>query len=111
MGFGEAMADILSGVPWLSMRGYRGHPLIGHGVFSGAPRILQSLAVGRIFPILLPFSKGVGPANKPRRGVLLSAGIAFITVALGKLNVIASVVSMFFLISYGLLNYATFFEA
>jgi amino acid transporter len=79
--------------------------------FLGAPRILQSLAVDRIFPILLPFSKGVGSANNPRRGVLLSAGIAFITVALGKLNVIAPVVSMFFLISYGLLNYATFFEA
>jgi amino acid transporter len=79
--------------------------------FLGAPRILQSLSTDRIFPFLLPFSKGVGPTNNPRRGVLLSAGIAFITVALGNLNVIAPVVSMFFLISYGLLNYATFFEA
>ena len=79
--------------------------------FLGAPRILQSLSADRIFPFLLPFSKGVGPTNNPRRGVLLSAGIAFITVALGNLNVIAPVVSMFFLISYGLLNYATFFEA
>jgi hypothetical protein len=42
---------------------------------------------------------------------LLSAGIAFATIGLGKLNVIAPVVSMFFLISYGLLNYATYFEA
>ncbi len=79
--------------------------------FMGAPRILQSLASDRIFPFLLPFSKGSGPTNNPRRGVLLSTGIAFITVALGNLNVIAPVVSMFFLISYGLLNYATFFEA
>ncbi len=78
--------------------------------FLGAPRILQSLAGDRIFPVLTPFSKGVGPLNNPRRGVLLSAGIAFITVALGNLNLIAPVVSMFFLISYGLLNYATFFE-
>ena len=79
--------------------------------FLGAPRILQSLAVDRIFPFLLPFSKGAGPTNNPRRGVLLSTGIAFATIALGNLNVIAPVVSMFFLISYGLLNYATFFEA
>ena len=79
--------------------------------FLGAPRILQSLSADRIFPFLLPFSKGAGPTNNPRRGVLLSAGIAFLTVALGNLNVIAPVVSMFFLISYGLLNYATFFEA
>ena len=79
--------------------------------FLGAPRILQSLSADRIFPFLLPFSKGAGPTNNPRRGVLLSAGIAFVTVALGNLNVIAPIVSMFFLISYGLLNYATFFEA
>ncbi len=79
--------------------------------FLGAPRILQSLSADRIFPFLLFFSKGAGPTNNPRRGVLLSAAIALATVALGNLNVIAPVVSMFFLISYGLLNYATFFEA
>jgi len=79
--------------------------------FLGAPRILQSLAGDRIFAFLVPFAKGTGPANNPRRGVLLSTGIAFVTVALGNLNLIAPVVSMFFLISYGLLNYATFFEA
>jgi len=77
----------------------------------GAPRILQSLAQDRIFPFLLPFAKGVGKTQNPRRGVLLSAGIAVATVGLGKLNVIAPVVSMFFLICYGLLNYATFYEA
>jgi len=79
--------------------------------FLGAPRILQSLAGDRIFPFLNPFAEGSGPAQNPRRGVLLSAGIAGLTIALGSLNVIAPVVSMFFLISYGLLNYATFYEA
>jgi len=79
--------------------------------FLGAPRILQSMARDRIFPFLLAFAQGSGPANNPRRGVLLSAGIAFATIALGNLNVIAPVVSMFFLVSYGLLNYATFYEA
>jgi len=77
----------------------------------GAPRILQSLAQDRIFSFLLPFAQGAGPVQNPRRGVLFSAGIAMATVGLGKLNVIAPVVSMFFLISYGLLNYATFYEA
>ncbi|MGD8523554.1 MAG: amino acid permease [Desulfobacterales bacterium] len=79
--------------------------------FLGAPRILQSLAADRIFPVLKPFAKGSGPTENPRRAVLLSAGIAFATIGLGKLNLIAPVVSMFFLISYGLLNYATYFEA
>jgi amino acid transporter len=79
--------------------------------FLGAPRILQSLSADRIFPFLSYFAKGYGPVNNPRRAVLLSLGIAFVTVALGNLNVIAPVVSMFFLVSYGLLNYATFYEA
>ena len=79
--------------------------------FLGAPRILQSLAADRIFSFLLPFAKGEGAANNPRRGVLLSGGIALVTIGLGNLNLIAPVVSMFFLISYGLLNYATWFEA
>jgi len=78
--------------------------------FLGAPRILQSLAADRIFNFLLPFAKGAGPSGNPRRGVLLSGGIACATIALGKLNLIAPIVSMFFLVSYGLLNYATYFE-
>lgn len=83
----------------------------GMASFMGAPRIIQSLASDRVFLFLLPFAKGSGVTGNPRRGVLLSAGIALLTVSLGNLNLIAPVVSMFFLISYGLLNYATFYEA
>jgi len=79
--------------------------------FLGAPRILQSLASDRIFSLLNPFAKGAGSTSNPRRGVLLSGGIAVLTISLGNLNLIAPVVSMFFLISYGLMNYATFYEA
>ena len=79
--------------------------------YLGAPRIMQSLATDRIFPFLNPFAKGYGPANNPRRGVLLSTVIAFGTIGIGQLNLIAPLVSMFFLISYGLLNYATFYES
>ena len=79
--------------------------------FLGAPRILQSLASDRIFPLLNPFAQGHGETNNPRRGVLVSLAIALGVVALGNLNLVAPIVSMFFLISYGLLNYATYFEA
>ncbi len=79
--------------------------------FLGAPRIIQSLASDRIFPLLNPLAQGVGPANNPRRAVTLSFVIAVATIGLGSLNVVAPIVSMFFLISYGLLNYATYFEA
>jgi amino acid transporter len=47
--------------------------------FLGAPRILQSLAADKIFPFLNPFATGAGPTSNPRRGVLLSAGIAYAT--------------------------------
>jgi amino acid transporter len=97
-------------------------PLIDAGVIAatlssamasylGAPRILQSLSADRIFSFLRPFAVGSGATNNPRRGVLVSTGIAFLTIGMGNLNVIAPIVSMFFLISYGLLNYATFYEA
>lgn len=79
--------------------------------FLGAPRILQSLASDRVFRFLDPFAKVQADTGNPRRGVLLAAGIAYATVALGDLNAIAPLVSMFFLISYGLLNYATWFES
>jgi amino acid transporter len=79
--------------------------------FLGAPRILQSLASDRLLPLLSFFAKGSGAGANPRRGVVLAALIAAATIAAGDLNVVAPVVAMFFLISYGLLNYATYFEA
>lgn len=79
--------------------------------FMGAPRILQSLSTDKIFPFLNAFAKGSGPTNNPRRGILLSGAIAIAIISLGQLNLVARIVSMFFLISYGLLNYASYYEA
>ena len=79
--------------------------------FLGGPRILQALAADRVFPFIDRFDRGHGPTNNPRNAVLVSLVIALLTILLGSVNVIAPVVSMFFLISYGLINYATYFEA
>ncbi|MBI1212948.1 MAG: amino acid permease [Alphaproteobacteria bacterium] len=79
--------------------------------FLGAPRILQSLASDRIFPLLQPFAVGTGPTENPRRAVALTGAVALAVILAGDLNAIAAIVSMFFLISYGLLNYATYYEA
>lgn len=79
--------------------------------FLGGPRILQSLSADRIFPFLNLFAKGSGASGNPRRAILLTLAIAIATIGLGQLNLVARVVSMFFLISYGLLNYATYYEA
>ncbi len=79
--------------------------------FMGGPRILQSLAADRIFPVLSFFAKGTGETNNPRRCTILTGCIALFIISLGQLNLVAHIVSMFFLISYGLLNYATYYEA
>ncbi len=79
--------------------------------FLGAPRVLQSLAKDDIFPFLATFGAGSGKTGNPRRAVFPTLAIALAVVAIGNLNAIAAVVSMFFLASYGLLNYATYFEA
>ena len=67
--------------------------------FLGAPRILQSLAADKIFTFLNPFSLGHGDGNNPRRGVLVSGAIALVIISFGHLNLVAQIVSMFFLIS------------
>jgi amino acid transporter len=79
--------------------------------FLGAPRILQAMARDQILPPLRPFAAGVGATENPRRAVGLTAAIAFGVLALGELDGVARVISMFFLISYGLLNAATYVEA
>jgi hypothetical protein len=99
-------------VPWLIDAGVLSATLSSAlASFLGAPRILQSLARDRVFRFLDVFAAGAGEADNPRRGVLLSAAIALGLVAYGNINVLAPVVTMFFLISYGLLNYATYYEA
>jgi amino acid transporter len=107
----EAMGRVAS-VSWLIGAGVLSATLSSAlASFLGAPRILQALASDRLFKGLGPFAAVDANTGNPRRAVVLTALIAVITIVVGDLNTIASVVSMFFLISYGLLNYATYVEA
>ncbi len=76
----------------------------------GAPRILQAVCKDGIFPRIKFLSKGSGPANEPRRAIILSFVIAQICILLADLNTIAPLITMCFMITYGLLNLATFYE-
>lgn len=76
----------------------------------GGPRVLQKLGEDKVLPRLDFFAAGFGMANNPRRALFVSTGLALLTVAAGDLNAIAPVISMFFLASYGIINYATYFE-
>ncbi len=75
------------------------------GSILGAPRILQALARDNILPKpLRVFGRGSGPDDEPRLGTYLSLGVALAAVALGDLNVIAPILTMFFLASYAVVN-------
>ena len=98
--------------PWLIGLGVLSATLSsGLASFLGAPRILQALASDRLFKGLGPFAVVDSSTGNPRRAVVVTGLIAVITIVVGDLDAIARVVSMFFLISYGLLNYATYVEA
>lgn len=81
------------------------------GSMMGAPRILQAFARDDVFAPLKFFATGSGLSNEPRRATLLTFLIAQVCILLGDLNAIAPVITMFFMITYGLLNFATFTEA
>ena len=75
------------------------------GSILGAPRVLQALARDRVLPGRLRWlGRGSGPQDEPRNGTAVTFGVAMIAVALGDLNLIAPVLTMFFLTTYGVLN-------
>lgn len=79
--------------------------------FLGAPRIAQAVGRDGVFPASRLLAVGTGPSDNPRRAVALSGAIALGAVMIGDLNFLAPIITMFFLASYGLLNYATYYVA
>ena len=81
------------------------------GSILGAPRVLQALARDGILPRWLSWlGKGSGEDDSPRAGTVLTLGIALVAVWFGDLNVIAPILTMFFLTTYGVLNVAAGIE-
>jgi len=81
------------------------------GSILGAPRVLQALARDDVLPNPLRWlGRGHGEADEPRLGTILTFGIAFVAVYFGNLNLIAPVLTMFFLTTYGMLNIASALE-
>uniref|UniRef100_A0A3B3WRY5 Solute carrier family 12 member 2 n=1 Tax=Poecilia mexicana TaxID=48701 RepID=A0A3B3WRY5_9TELE len=102
----------------MSLVSYFG-PLITAGIFSAtlssalaslvsAPKVFQALCKDNIYPGLGIFAKGYGKNNEPLRGYVLTfcIGLAFILIA--ELNIIAPIISNFFLASYALINFSVF---
>ncbi len=93
----------ISFLPELVVAGIWGATLSSaFGSILGAPRILQATAKDKITPKF--FSKGFGALNEPRNALLLTFAIAEAGILIGELDVIARIVSMFFITAYGFLN-------
>ncbi|XP_043106372.1 solute carrier family 12 member 2 isoform X2 [Puntigrus tetrazona] len=94
-------------------------PLITAGIFSAtlssalaslvsAPKVFQALCKDNIYPGIAIFGKGYGKNNEPLRGYFLTFGIALAFILIAELNVIAPIISNFFLASYALINFSVF---
>ena len=79
------------------------------GGILGGPRILQAISADRITPKI--FAKTYGKDNEPRVALIFIFLIAEAGILIGELNVIAGIVSMFYLASYGFINLAFFLES
>lgn len=75
----------------------------------GAPRILQALGDHKIFPGGEMFSK-LANNGEPRNAILLTGGIVIFTLLLRDLNTIAPLITMFFLITYMMINLVVYIE-
>jgi len=95
---------------WLVIAGIMGATLSSALVMTvGSPRIL--LALGK--HSILPFSSVFGRVNhrgEPTVAILFTALISLVTIVMGTLDQIASLLTMFFLITYGMINMTVFIE-
>ena len=78
-----------------------------------APRTLQMLARDNVLPIPKLnrlMEKGVGETQEPIYATCLSGIIAIVFVAIGELDFIAQILTMFFMVTYGALCAVSFLE-
>ncbi len=68
-----------------------------------APRTLQALSKDKIVPSFFAWNMG-SKKDEPRMGVLITSFIALIFILMGNLNSVATIITMFFLLTYGATN-------
>jgi len=75
----------------------------------GAPRVLQALADQKTVPLSKFFSRR-NRKNEPRNAILFTGGCIAIALLVGDLNALAALITMFFLITYGMINLVVFIQ-
>uniref|UniRef100_A0A665WSJ4 Solute carrier family 12 member 3-like n=1 Tax=Echeneis naucrates TaxID=173247 RepID=A0A665WSJ4_ECHNA len=78
------------------------------GFLVSAPKVFQCLCRDKIYPYIEFFAKGYGKNDEPLRAYLLCYLIAVAFILIGDLNIIAPLISNFFLCSYALINFSCF---
>merc|ERR1719461_1295709 len=73
----------------------------------GNPRVLQSVAADKLFPPLNYFAK-MNRNQDPERGYWFTYFVALACCMLGDLNLVAPLITMFFMITYAMINFACF---
>jgi solute carrier family 12 sodium/potassium/chloride transporter 2 len=79
------------------------------GGILGGPRIIQAMSIDKITPKIFGFGKGKN--NEPVNALFLVFMIAEAGILIGELDIIARVVSMFYLTAYGFINISFFLES
>ena len=72
------------------------------GFILGAPRTTQAVAQDGVLPRVL--ARVSGPKKEPRVALWFALACSAVVLTVGDLNAIAAVLSMFFLLTYGVLN-------
>lgn len=78
-----------------------------------APRTLQAIGYDKIFPqshVNSWVSKGKKRDNEPVNGALITIIIAFFFIAIGDIDFVAQIISMFFMVTYGAICMVSFLE-
>ncbi|MBU0547250.1 MAG: amino acid permease, partial [Candidatus Omnitrophica bacterium] len=78
-------------------------------MFVVSPRTLLALSKHRVIPFFSAFNH-LNAKGEPTPAILFTALLALLTISLGTLNTIAGILTMFFLITYGILNLTVFVE-
>ena len=78
-----------------------------------APRTLQALGKDGCFPLSVTnrvLAAGSGASNEPRNATIVTSVLALAVVALGNVDFVARIISMFFMVTYGALCAISFLE-
>ena len=77
-----------------------------------APRTLQAIGSDEVLPsrVAAILAKGRKRDNEPVNASIVTCIIGFLIVSIGELNVVAELISMFFMVTYGAICMVSFFE-